>query len=127
METTSGRGQQQATCSAINQGQGGSAAVERGTVEADQEDDPCWAGAQSVGFSTERWTLARVQGAIEQRYKVRYTLAWLSIRLRQLGLSAQRPQAKARKREDQLAEAWLRQDWETIKQSVTTWRRHHVR
>lgn len=85
------------------------------------------AGAQAAGFSTERWTLARVQEAIEQRYKVRYTLAWLSIRLRQLGLSVQRPQAKARKREDQLAEAWLRQDWEAIKKSVTTWRRHHVR
>ena len=85
------------------------------------------AGAQAAGFSTERWTLSRVQQAIQQRFGVRYTTAWLSIRLRQLGLSVQRPQAKARKRDDQEAEAWPQQEWQAIKKSGTTWRRHHVR
>jgi transposase len=85
------------------------------------------AGAQAAGFSTERWTLPRIQQAIQERFAVRYSAAWLSIRLRQLGLSVQRPQTTARRKDDQLAEAWLRNDWETIKKSITQWRSHHVR
>lgn len=75
------------------------------------------AGAQAAGFSSERWTLPRIQLLIEQRWNVRYSTAWLSIRLRELGLSVQRPQTTARKKEDALAEAWLRQDWEAIKKT----------
>jgi transposase len=85
------------------------------------------AGAQAAGFPTERWTLPRIQQAIQQRWNVRYSTAWISIRLRELGLSVQRPQTTARKKEDALAEAWLREDWPAIKKSVTTRRRHHVR
>lgn len=84
-------------------------------------------GAIAAGFASERWTLPRIQQAIEQRFSVRYSSSWLSTRLRTLGLSVQRPVTKARKKEDELAEAWLRRDWETIKKSVRSWRRHYVR
>ena len=85
------------------------------------------AGALAAGFSTERWTLSRIQQAIKTKFGVSYTTAWLSIRLRQLGLSVQRPQTKARQRDDELAEAWLKQDWPRIKKSVRTSRSHHLR
>lgn len=85
------------------------------------------AGAQAAGFPTERWTLPRIQQVILKQWNIRYSTAWISIRLRELGLSVQRPQVTARKKEDALAEAWLRQDWPAIKKSVTTRRRHHVR
>jgi transposase len=85
------------------------------------------AGAQAAGFPSERWTLPRIQQLIQTHWKIRYSSAWISIRLRQLGLSVQRPQTTARKKDDELAEAWLRQDWPAIKKSVTTRRSHHVR
>ena len=85
------------------------------------------AGALAAGFSTERWTLPRVQQAVKKKFGVGYTTAWLSVRLRQLGLSVQRPQSKARQRDDELAEAWLKQDWPRIKKSVRTRRSHHLR
>jgi transposase len=72
-------------------------------------------GAVAAGFSTERWTLPHIQQVIAERWQVRYTTAWLSIRLRQLGLSVQRPTSVARAKDDELAEAWIRQDWSRIK------------
>ena len=85
------------------------------------------AGAQAAGFPSERWTLPRIQQLIHRQWKIRYSTAWISIRLRQLGLSVQRPQTTARKKDDELAEAWLRQDWPAIKKSIRTRRSHHVR
>lgn len=76
-------------------------------------------GAINAGFDSERWTLPRIQQLIEQRFDVRYTTAWLSIRLRQLGLSVQRPTTVARAKQDELAEAWLRSDWPTIKKALS--------
>lgn len=48
--------------------------------------------AQAAGFSTERWALPRIQQMIQKQYNIRYSTAWISIRLRELGLSVQRPQ-----------------------------------
>jgi putative transposase len=81
-------------------------------------------GALAAGFPTERWTLPRIQQAIAEHWNVRYSTAWLSVRLRQLGLSVQRPVTVARAKDDELAEAWIRQDWPRIKKSVVEWRSH---
>ena len=83
-------------------------------------------GAIAAGFATERWTLPRIQKAVSERWGVRYSTAWLSIRLRQLGLSVQRPTSVARAKDDELAEAWIRQDWPRIKKSVVSSRNHHL-
>jgi transposase len=84
-------------------------------------------GAIAAGFPTERWTLPRIQQAVSERFGIRYSTSWLSTRLRQLGLSVQRPRVVATKKDDLLAEAWLRRDWETIKKSVVEWRSHTIR
>lgn len=83
-------------------------------------------GAVAAGFENERWTLRRIQQAIAARWGVHYTRAWLSIRLRQLGLSVQLPAPAARAKDDQLVEAWLKQDWPRIKKSGVTWRSRHL-
>ena len=84
-------------------------------------------GASAAGFETERWTLPRIQTALTQRFGVRYSQGWLSVRLRELGLSVQRPEPVARQKDDELVEAWLRKDWPRIKKSVRSWRSHHLR
>jgi putative transposase len=76
-------------------------------------------GAIAAGFSSEHWTLPRIQQLVKQRWGVKYSCGWLSIRLRQLSLSVQRPTTVARAKEDALAEAWLRQDWPRIKKAFS--------
>ena len=84
-------------------------------------------GAIAAGFETERWALPRIQRTVRERWGVDYSTAWLSIRLRALGLSVQRPTTVARAKDDALAEAWLAQDWPRIKKSTVEWRTHRFR
>jgi putative transposase len=84
-------------------------------------------GAIAAGFTSERWTLPRIQTVVRARWGVVYSTAWLSIRLRALGLSVQRPTTLARAKDDALAEAWLEQDWPRIKKSAVEWRTHRFR
>jgi transposase len=77
-------------------------------------------GAQAAGFLTERWTLLRVQQVVHERFGVRFSTSYLSVHLRQLGWSVQKPQPSPREREDALVEAWLKRDWPRIKKMVRT-------
>ena len=77
-------------------------------------------GGQSAGFLTERWTLLRVQQVVQERFGVHFSTSYLSVHLRQLGWSVQKPQPSPREREDALIEAWLKGDWPRIKKMVRT-------
>ena len=72
-------------------------------------------GALRSGFETERWTLPRVRAVIERRFAVSYHASYLSVRLRQLGWTAQVPAVRARERDEELIRAWLDRDWPRIK------------
>ncbi len=80
-------------------------------------------GAQSAGFVTERWTLRRIEQVIWQKFKVRYHVAYLSVRLRQLGWSPQKPAVYARERNEALVQAWLQSDWPRIQKKRAAWER----
>jgi transposase len=81
-------------------------------------------GALAVGFPTDRWTLGRVQQLIKREFKVEYHPNYLSRLLRQLNWTPQYPMPRAKERDDELVEAWLRQDWPRIKKSTANWRRN---
>ena len=72
-------------------------------------------GALAAGFPTDRWTLGRVQQLIKREFKVEYHPNYLSRLLRQLNWTPQYPMPRAKERDDELVEAWLRQDWSRIK------------
>jgi transposase len=72
-------------------------------------------GAMRSGFETERWTLPRVRAVIERRFGVTYHADYLSVRLRDLGWTAQRPAIRARERDEEVIRAWLDRDWPRIK------------
>jgi transposase len=76
-------------------------------------------GAMRAGFDTERWTLPRVRAVIERRFGVTYHASYLSVRLRDLGWSAQVPTVRARERDEELIRAWLDRDWPRIKKRLT--------
>jgi transposase len=76
-------------------------------------------GAIHFGFETERWTLPRIRDVIARHGGVRYHTAYLSVKLREMGWSAQVPAVQARERDEKLIRAWLEHDWPRIKKKLT--------
>jgi transposase len=83
-------------------------------------------GAKQAGFSSERWTQARIEKVIEKTFRVQYHFRSIGRLLKRLGWSVQPPQAQARERDEELIRAWLKQDWPGIKKSTAIRRRHRI-
>jgi transposase len=80
-------------------------------------------GALAAGFPTEQWTQARVKKVIEQEFGVHYHRDYISRLLKGLGWSVQKLDPRAIERDEELIQAWLRQDWPRIKKSTASRRR----
>lgn len=74
-------------------------------------------GALAAGFSTDRWTLQRIQQLIRREFQVTYHPNYLSRLLRKLGWTPQYPLPRAKECDDELVETWLRHDWPRIKKA----------
>src|SRR5262245_23020437 len=75
-------------------------------------------GALAAGFPTDRWTLARIRALIRRRFGVRYHAHYLAAKLRASGWSPQVPASRAKERDEELVQAWLRRDWPRIKKRL---------
>lgn len=84
------------------------------------------AGALAAGFPTEQWTQARVQQVIKREFGVDYHQNYISRLLGDLGWSVQKPDPRAIERDEELIQAWLRQDWPRIKKSSAARRRDRL-
>lgn len=78
------------------------------------------AGAMVFGFETERWTQARVQQVIKQEFGVHYHQNYISRLLHDMGWSVQKPETRAKERDEELIRAWLSRDWPRIKKSAAS-------
>jgi transposase len=74
-------------------------------------------GARAHGFRNELWTLARIATVIERHFGITYCPSGVWHLMRRLGWSAQKPQRRARERDEQAIAKWLREDWPRIKKS----------
>ena len=83
-------------------------------------------GALAAGFPTEQWTQARVKKVIEREFGVHYHRDYISRLLHGLGWSVQKLDPRAIERDEDLIQAWLRQDWPRIKKSAATRRRDRI-
>lgn len=72
-------------------------------------------GPKRHGFATELWTLARVAGVIRAEFGVGYHPSQVWRVLRGLGWSCQKPQCRARERDEEAIARWRRADWPRIK------------
>jgi transposase len=72
-------------------------------------------GAQAAGFSSDLWTGKRVTQVIRQEFKVDYHPHHVLKILRQLTLTPQRPQRRARQQDPDALERWRTADWLRIK------------
>ncbi len=64
-------------------------------------------GARAHGYRDERWTLVRIAEVLKARQAIRYDPDHLSVVMRQLGWSVQRPQSKAVERNEERIQTWL--------------------
>lgn len=72
-------------------------------------------GPLAHGYRTDLWTLRRVGEVIEQHFRVHYHPGHVWKILRQLDWTAQKPERRARERDEAAIERWRKEDWPRIK------------
>lgn len=74
-------------------------------------------GPMVFGYATEYWTLPRVAEVIEKVAATRYHPGHVWRVLRKLGWSRQRPTTRARERDEQAIERWVKTTWPVLKKT----------
>lgn len=77
-------------------------------------------GSRQYGYDTDLWTLRRIGRVIETEFGVRYHPGHVWKLLARLGWSCQRPERRARERDEAGIRGWLKDDWPTIKKKRAT-------
>jgi len=72
-------------------------------------------GPQAHGFGTSLWTLRRIAKVIRKRFRITYHRGHVWRLLGELKWSCQRPERRARERDERAVRRWLRHDWPRIK------------
>jgi transposase len=72
-------------------------------------------GAQNAGFPTDLWTCPRIGDLIKRRFAVEYHVNHIGRLLRSMGWTPQKPEKRARERDEKAVQKWIREDWSRIK------------
>ena len=76
-------------------------------------------GPVAAGYHTDLWTCRRVAEVIEKVFGVSYHPDHVWYILRSLGWSCQKPERRARERDEAAIQRWRHVDWPRIKKSPT--------
>ncbi len=74
-------------------------------------------GASSFGYPNDLWTCPRVAAVIRRRFRVTYHVDHIGRLLRSLGFSPQRPERRARERDEEAIRGWVKTDWPRVKKT----------
>ena len=85
-------------------------AVQKAELEQKLLDGPL-----AAGFPTDLWTLERVAQVIEHHFGVRYHPGHVWKILREIGWSTQKPERRARERDEEAIERWRTEVWPRLK------------
>lgn len=72
-------------------------------------------GARKAGFPTDLWTCKRVAQVIEDKFDVTFHVDYVGTLLHKLDWSPQKPEQRARERDEQAIARWRKRDWPRIK------------
>jgi transposase len=72
-------------------------------------------GAQQAGYPTDLWTCPRIAKLVRLQFKVEYHVHHIPRLLRSLGWSPQKPEKRARERDEKVVQKWIKEDWVRIK------------
>jgi transposase len=76
-------------------------------------------GAPAAGFPTDLWTLARVTDVIEREFGVTYHPGHVWRVLIGMGWSCQKPEKRARERDEAAIARWRQEDWPQVEKKPT--------
>jgi transposase len=76
-------------------------------------------GPLAHGYTTDLWTLKRIAEVIERHFGVGYDPSGVWHVLHGIGWSCQKPEGRARERDEEAIARWRQQDWPRIKKSPT--------
>jgi transposase len=74
-------------------------------------------GAEAYGFSPPIWTTQRVADLIWRRFRVRYDRDHVCRLLHRFGWSWQKPARRARERDEEAIQRWVKHTWPRLKKS----------
>lgn len=74
-------------------------------------------GPLAHGYTTDLWTLKRIAEMIAKYFGIRYDLSGVWHMLHSIGWSCQKPEGRARERDEEAIARWHRQDWPRLKKS----------
>lgn len=74
-------------------------------------------GAKASGFPTDLWTCPRVAQLIRRRYGVRYHVDHVCRLLRSMDWSPQKPERRARERDEEAIRGWIKTTWSRVKKT----------
>lgn len=83
-------------------------------------------GARHHGYSSDLWTLSRVADVIQRRWGVQYHPGHVWKLLLARGWSCQKPERRARERDEEAIARWRRDDWPRIKKRPTKRPKRHI-
>lgn len=83
-------------------------------------------GAVAFGYPTALWTCRRIAHVVRERFGVGYHPDHIGRLLRACGLTPQRPQRRAKERDDQRIRQWIAVDWPRVKKTPPPGRRPHL-
>ena len=72
-------------------------------------------GPLSAGFRNDQWTCPRVADVIRRQFGVRYHADHVRRILHELGWTYQKPEQRARERDEEAIRQWRKRDWPRIK------------
>lgn len=82
-------------------------------------------GPAAAGYGTELWTLRRVAEVIQRRFGVDYDPSSVWHILVKLGWSCQKPERRARERNEEEIQRWRQDEWPRIKKRSAARPQHH--
>lgn len=75
-------------------------------------------GARGSGYSNDLWTCPRVLEVIQKRFGVTYHVDYIGTLLHKLGWSVQKPEQRARERDEAEVQRWRKEEWPRIKKGA---------
>lgn len=75
-------------------------------------------GPQGHGYATSLWTLPRIAKLIEGLFGVRHHPGRVWHILRKMGWSCQKPQRRAKEKDEAQIARWVKEDWPRIKRGL---------
>jgi transposase len=75
-------------------------------------------GTRASGYANDLWTCPRVLEVIQKQFGVTYHVDYIGTLLHKLGWSVQKPEQRARERDDASIERWQQGEWPRIKKGA---------